>query len=81
MALLGLLLTLPVAAQTPPPAARGPAGVGIQDGFQMPGVTITVPPRQEDRRDQSDMPAQADEEARTPPDGCRYRENKLDLLV
>lgn len=78
--LLTLVLALPGAAQT-----TGPADGGAQRNDQFlrgpepaPPVTRATPPAGELK---ADPPARADDEFALPPAGCRFRENKLDLIV
>ncbi len=76
--LLGLVLTLPGAAQT-----TGPADGGVQRNDQSvrtdpPPVGREAAPGRERKRE---PPARADDEFDLPPAGCRDRGNKLDLIV
>ena len=77
--LLGFVLTLPVGAQT-----TGPADGGVQRNDQSvrteppPPASREVPPPVERK---AVPPARADDEFELPPAGCRYRDNKLDLIV
>ena len=76
--LLSLLLILPATAQT-----TGPADSGIERNDQ--SVRTAPPPAHRNARPSPEPkaapPARADEEVETPPAGCQYRENKLDLIV
>lgn len=77
--LLGLVLALPAAAQT-----TGPADSGVQRNDQSvrteraPPVARDAPPAPERK---VEPPARSDDDFELPPAGCRYRENKLDLIV
>lgn len=77
--LLSLVLALPGAAQT-----TGPADGGVQRNDQSVR-TEPAPsgPRefQPERERKAEPPARTDDEFELPPAGCRYRENKLDLIV
>lgn len=77
--LVWLLLVMPAAAQT-----VGPADGGVQRNDQVtrtepvsPHAT-EAPPLQEHK---AEPPARAEDDFELPPSGCRYRENKLDLIV
>jgi hypothetical protein len=77
---LSLFLALPGAAQT-----TGPADGGVQRNDQS-GRTDPAPsaPREvlPERERKAAPPARTtDDEFDLPPAGCRYRENKLDLIV
>jgi hypothetical protein len=77
--LLSLVLVLPGAAQT-----TGPADGGVQRNDQSartepaPPVSREAPPAPERK---AEPPARVEDEFELPPAGCRYRENKLDLIV
>jgi len=77
--LLSLVLVLPGAAQT-----TGPAEGGAQRNDQSVR-TEPAPPvsrkSQPQRERKAEPPARTDDEFDLPPTGCRYRENKLDLIV
>jgi hypothetical protein len=79
--LISLVLILPTTAQT-----TGPADSGVQRNDQA-ARTEQVPPAtresQPSRVPQVEPPARADDDGfeLPPPAGCRYRENKLDLIV
>lgn len=77
--LLSLVLVLPGAAQT-----TGPADGGAQRNDQSVRTEPKPPvvrksPVESERK--ADPPARMDDDFDLPPAGCRYRENKLDLLV
>lgn len=77
--LLGLLLVVPAAAQS-----TGPADSGVQRNDQ--SVRTEPPPSapietQGLRQPRAEPPARADDDFEPPPAGCRYRDNKLDLIV
>ena len=78
--LLSFLLILPATAQT-----TGPADSGIERNDQ-PERTVPMPPARGNAQPfpepKTAPPARADDEIdAAPPAGCRYRENKLDLIV
>ena len=77
--LLGLLFIAPAAAQS-----TGPADSGVQRNDQSvrgePPVPAPVEP-QRLREPRVEPPARADDGFELPPAGCRYRDNKLDLIV
>jgi hypothetical protein len=83
--LLALLLALPAAAQGIPTQSTGPADSGVQrDGPLLRAEP--VPPMAKEMRPRGkpevEPPARAEDDfAQPPPAGCRYRDNKLDLLV
>lgn len=77
--LLGVLLAVPAAAQS-----TGPADSGVQRNDQ--SVRGEPPPpapagSQRPREPRAEPPARADDGFELPPAGCRYRDNKLDLIV
>lgn len=76
--LLSLLLVLPAVAQS-----IGPAEGGVQrdQSARSEPAAPAAEEAQPSRDPQARPPARADDEFDPPPVGCRYRENKLDLLV
>jgi hypothetical protein len=83
--LLAFILALPAAAQGIPTQSTGPADSGVQrDGQSLrneppPPMAKEMQPRE---LPQGEPPARADEGFELPPPaGCRYRDNKLDLVV
>jgi hypothetical protein len=77
--LLSLALVLPGAAQT-----TGPADDGVQRNDQSVRTESASPPVREapaERGRKAEPPARTDDDFDLPPAGCRYRENKLDLIV
>jgi len=83
--LLALILALPAAAQGIPTQNTGPADSGVQRDD--PSLRAEpVPPMAKEMRPRGkpevEPPAHAEDGFELPPpDGCRYRDNKLDLLV
>ena len=84
--LLALILALPAAAQSTLTQSTGPVDSGVQrDGPSRrtepppPPIAKEMRPR---RQPQVEPPARAEDDFELPPPaGCRYRDNKLDLLV
>lgn len=83
--LLAIILALPAAAQSIPAQGTGPADSGVQREGISPRTEPPPPMAKEIRprgQPKVEPPAHADDEfAVPPPAGCRYRDNKLDLLV
>ena len=76
---LSLLLILPAAAQS-----TGPGDGGVQRNDQSLRTEPAPPAATEarpSREPKAEPPARADDSFDPPPAGCRYRENKLDLIV
>ncbi|MFN3745194.1 MAG: hypothetical protein ACK4TL_10855 [Hyphomicrobiaceae bacterium] len=79
--LLSLILILPATAQT-----TGPADGGVQRNDQATRTERAPPVDREpqpSRAPKPQPPAHADDDGFEPPPpaGCRYRENRLDLIV
>lgn len=76
---LSLALALPGAAQT-----TGPADGGVQRNDQSVRAKPAPPAVRKapaERGRKTEPPARTDDDFDLPPAGCRYRENKLDLIV
>lgn len=81
--LLSLVLVLPNATRT---AAQntGPEDGGVQRNDQSGRIEATPPAVREApplREPKVEPPARTDDDFELPPAGCRYRGNKLDLIV
>jgi hypothetical protein len=77
--LLSLLFIVPATAQT-----TGPAESGIERNDQSARTAPASPAQRNTQplpEPKTAPPARADDDLDAPPAGCRYRENKLDLIV
>ena len=74
-----LMLAGPAVAQAPAPGDTG-SSLGDQVTRSQPSPTLPAEANRPQER-QTEPPKRSDEEFDAPPAGCRYRENKLDLLV
>ena len=76
---LSLLLILPAAAQSTGPADGG--GQRNDQSLRTEPAPPAAPEARPSREPKAEPPARADDSFDPPPAGCRYRENKLDLIV